>query len=113
LARAYGHPIELDRDAWDPVGPRPIVRRLLNNLLGEYVRRGDFRRALAAVERMQIVLPTIDDIRQRGLLLYRLGRPADAEHELSEYLANSGDETERADIEQHLRWIRRLRASMN
>jgi regulator of sirC expression with transglutaminase-like and TPR domain len=113
LSRAYGRPVELGPDAFEPVGPRPIVRRMLTNLLNEYTRRRDYARALAALDRMQVVLPTIDDQRVRGLLLFRLARPREAEQELTNYLANAPAAPDRESIEQHLRWIRRLRASVN
>lgn len=113
LARIYGQSVSLGPDVYQPVGARMIVRRLLNNLLNEYERREDFARALAAVERMAMALPAIEDWRTRGLLLLRLGKHRQAEEELAAYLANAPDQRDRAEIERQLRWIRRLRASAN
>jgi regulator of sirC expression with transglutaminase-like and TPR domain len=113
LARSFGRPVQLGPDAYEPVGPRMVVRRVLNNLLNEYVRRSDYARSLAVVDRMLIALPIAEDLRHRGLLLFRLGRHREAEEALTNFLANAPEAADRKEIEQHLRWIRRLRASVN
>jgi regulator of sirC expression with transglutaminase-like and TPR domain len=113
LARSFGRPVTLGPEAFEPVGPRPIVRRVLNNLMNEYVRQSDYARALAAIDRMLIALPIAEDLRHRGLLLFRLGRHRDAEESLTAFLANAPNAPDRQEIEQHLEWIKRLRASVN
>lgn len=113
LARSYGRPVQLGPEAYEPVGARMIVRRVLNNLLNEYVRQADHARALAVVDRMLIALPIAEDMRTRGLLLFRLGKHKAAEESLASFLANAPDAPDREQIEQHLEWIRRLRASVN
>lgn len=113
LARSFGRPVHLGPDAYEPVGPRMIVRRVLNNLLQEYVRQSEYVRALAVVDRMVIALPVAEDLRHRGLLLFRLGRHRDAEEALTNFLANAPEAEDRQEIEQQLRWIKRLRSSVN
>jgi regulator of sirC expression with transglutaminase-like and TPR domain len=113
LARSYGRPVSLGPEAYEPVGARMIVRRVLNNLLNEYVRQKDHARGLAVVDRMLVALPIAEDLRIRGLLLFRLGKHKAAEESLSNFLANAPDASDRQEIEQHLKWIRRLRSSVN
>ena len=65
-----------------------MLVRLLFNLKGIYRRRGDYMRALAAVERILVVRPTAKgQIRDRGYLLARLGRPEEAVAQLETYLS--------------------------
>ena len=110
LERIVGHPVELGPADFAPVGPRPIVRRMLNNLFAIYTSREDYRRGLAALERMELALPVVEDRRDRGLLLYRLERHAEAEEALRSYLAAAPNAPDRGAVEQHLDWLRRLRA---
>jgi regulator of sirC expression with transglutaminase-like and TPR domain len=110
LAQIIGHAVALRPEHFEPVGPRPIVRRMLNNLFAIYVSREDYPRALAALERMHLAVPVVEDRRDRGLLLYRLRRFAEAEESLRSYLAAAPTALDRGAVEQHLDWIRRLRA---
>ena len=65
---------------------RQILFRMLNNLKGIYSRRRDSARALAAVERMLLIVPSSPaEIRDRGVLLSELRRPLEAISELSSY----------------------------
>ena len=66
---------------------RDMIVRLLLNLKGIYHRADDNARALTVVERILIVRPTApSQIRDRGYLLARLGRPDEAVTELETYL---------------------------
>lgn len=66
---------------------RDMVVRLLTNLKCAYHRKGDYERALAAVERILVVVPTSPvQVRDRGYLLARLGRDDEAVEQLETYL---------------------------
>jgi regulator of sirC expression with transglutaminase-like and TPR domain len=110
LERILGHPVELGPEHFAPADPRRVVRRMLNNLFAIYVGREDYRRALAALERMHLAAPLVEDLRDRGLLLYRLGRHPEAEESLHSYLAAAPTAHDRGAVERHIDWIRRLRA---
>jgi len=59
----------------------------LSNLKGIYLNNRDETRALAAVERLQILRPgDAEERRDRGFILARMGRDAEARAELLDYL---------------------------
>lgn len=63
-----------------------ILGRMLRNLRGTYLERGNFERALAAVERLMLAEPNnVADLRDRGLLRARLGHVYHALNDLDEY----------------------------
>ncbi len=87
LDRAYGGMIRMQPAFLREASKRDMVYRLLTNLKGIYGNVGDDRRALAAVERMLLVRPaSAADMRDRGILLARLGRDEEAREQLSAYL---------------------------
>ena len=87
LDRVYGEMVRVRPRFLKPAGRRDIVVRLLANLKGIYGNVQDYGRALAAVERILIVHPTAaSQIRDRGTLLARLGRPDEAIEQLQWYL---------------------------
>jgi regulator of sirC expression with transglutaminase-like and TPR domain len=112
LRAIAGRPVELRAEFFQRAGPRTIVRRVLNNLRGVYLAAQDHARALSIVERMEIVHPSREAARDRGLLLFRLRRHGEAEAELRRYLELAPGAPDRAAVEQHLDWLRRLRAEM-
>lgn len=87
LDRVYGKMVRVRPRFLKPAGRRDIVVRLLANLKGIYVNIQDYGRALAAVERILVIHPTAaSQIRDRGTLLARLGRPGEAIEQLQWYL---------------------------
>jgi regulator of sirC expression with transglutaminase-like and TPR domain len=64
-----------------------MIQRLLLNLKSAYLRTKDDESALAAVERLLLLLPDDpDEARDHGLLLYRLKQYRMALAELERYL---------------------------
>jgi regulator of sirC expression with transglutaminase-like and TPR domain len=55
LAAMVGHAVRLAPENFAPVGPRPIVQRILNNLYQIHAARGDAARARAALERIRLL----------------------------------------------------------
>jgi regulator of sirC expression with transglutaminase-like and TPR domain len=75
-----------------PAGPRQILQRILNNLRGIYLQRGDLERTVAVLDRLLLVDP--DDpapLRDRGLLHVRWGDPEQGIGDLESYLAADAD----------------------
>ena len=89
------------------VGPRLIIRRLLNNLRAVHTQREDYRRAISMVERMHLSMPIPEDVREMGLLHLRLKHFAEAEVAFIGYLEAAPGAPDRGAIEQHLDWARR------
>ncbi len=87
LDRVYGGSVPLQAEYLRPAGRKDILGRILANLKGIYLNAHDDVRALAAVERLQLLRPTEpEEIRDRGMILARLGRAAEARTELQHYL---------------------------
>lgn len=110
LQRIVGHPIELGDQHFASVGVRPIARRLLNNLLGVYLRADQPTKALAALERMYLAQPVPRDHRDRGGLLVRLNRLEEAQRAYLAYLSSAPRAPDREVIEQRLARLQRPHA---
>lgn len=90
LDRVYGGTVSLQPSYLRPAGRKDILVRLLSNLKGIYLNTRDDRRALAATERILLVRPdAAEEVRDRGMLLARLGFADDAVQELRDYLARA------------------------
>ena len=88
LRERYGPEARLHPEHLDPVSPRLILVRMLNNLKGIFARRQDHARTLRAVEMILDLLPDPPaERRDRGLLLMQLERDVEALAELEWYLA--------------------------
>ncbi len=82
---------------------RDMIARLLFNLKVACIKAGDDFGALSAVERLLLLHPNdAPELRDRGLLLYRLDRYRDARTSLESYLRARPDAMDREVIEQHL-----------
>ena len=114
LDEVTGGRLEFDGRLLASVTKRDIITRLLMNLKGAYLRANQDEGALAAVERLLLIHPEdLDEVRDRGLLLYRLQRFGAALDALSAYLAARPDAADRDNIAQHVISLRQLLASLN
>ena len=90
LDRVYGGSVRLQPEYLRPAGRKDILARILANLKGVYLNARDDARALAAVERLQLLRPAEpEELRDRGMILARLGRSREAREELERYLAHA------------------------
>jgi regulator of sirC expression with transglutaminase-like and TPR domain len=70
---------------------RQILQRMLFNLKSVYLPREDWERALRTIDFLQALAPwDLDEVRDRGLTLARLGRDAEAADCLKRYLDYRG-----------------------
>jgi regulator of sirC expression with transglutaminase-like and TPR domain len=114
LRETTGGRLEFDERLLASVGKRGMIARLLNNLKGAYLRRGQDALALAAVDRLLLLDPGDGgETRDRGLLLFRLGQYGKALECLRAYLDAAPRAHDRATIERHVLALRQLMASMN
>lgn len=75
-----------------PVSKRQILKRMLHNLKGIYLRRGEFGKGLSVMERLVILEPdSAQEIRDRGLLYLKLECFAQALKDFEAYLAMAAD----------------------
>ncbi len=90
LDRIYGGSVRLHESFLRPARRREMIVRLLNNLKGLYLSMRDHSRALSVVERLLLVRPLAPaEIRDRGVILARLGRKDEALEQLRAYLARA------------------------
>jgi regulator of sirC expression with transglutaminase-like and TPR domain len=68
-----------------PATKKQILARMLTNLKEAYKRRGPLPKALAAIERLLILHPTLDQVRDRGLILAQMNLPGPAWFDLKLY----------------------------
>jgi len=85
------------------LGKRDMIARLLFNLKVSCLKANDDPGALSAVERLLLLHPNDPpELRDRGLLLYRMDRYRDARSSLLAYLRARPDALDREVIERHL-----------
>lgn len=98
----------LDPRRLRPAGPRQILQRVLNNLRGIYVHRGELERTVDVLDRLLLLDP--DDpapLRDRGLLHVRWGDPEQGIADLASYLAVDSDPEDGAEVAEVLAEARR------
>lgn len=87
LDRAYGGMVRMREEFLRPATRVDILARVLTNLKGIYLNARDDARALAAVDRILLLRPSaMVELRDRGLLLARIGRTGEAKADLERYL---------------------------
>ena len=98
----------------EPVGPRVILTRMLNNLVGIYLRNGRFPKALEAVEIILCLQPGQPEwLRHRALLNSQLKNYSRAIADLESYLERAPEAADREEMVRHLTILRMLRSSVN
>jgi regulator of sirC expression with transglutaminase-like and TPR domain len=109
-----GGKLEFHGELISSVSKRDMIARLLLNLKGAYLRVREDEKALAAVDRLLVIHPEdLDEVRDRGLLLYRLQRFGPALGALESYLAARPEAADRTTIEKHAADLRRQISSLN
>ena len=92
LDRVYGGMIRVDDSFLQPATKREMLVRMLVNLKSLYLNVRDHGRALAVVERLLLIRPLRSaEIRDKGVILARLGRKREALEQLEAYLNVSPD----------------------
>jgi regulator of sirC expression with transglutaminase-like and TPR domain len=100
LDQAFGGSVPLQPQHLRDADRRDILLRMLENLKGMYLNARDDDRALAAIERILILLPdSADHVRDSGMILTRLGRAQEAASALRHYLQLVPDAPDRVRVE--------------
>ena len=87
LVQLYGDEMELRPEFFEVVSPRLFLARMLRNLKGIYLQQDEWEQALAAVDRILLLLPDeLMEQRDRGLICYQIGDWIEARHDLDHYL---------------------------
>ncbi len=114
LDRVYDGKVKLEPKMLEPVGPRPMLERLLRNLKSIYVRAEDYRRSLAVLDLLLILDPrNAEDLRDRGLVYAALDCYAVAAADLEAHLVASPETADAAKVVSKIVELRRLAARLN
>jgi regulator of sirC expression with transglutaminase-like and TPR domain len=90
LTAQYGEALPFSEALLGAATKRQVITRLINNLKAGYLRTNDLARALRSVDQLLAVTPwDLDQIRDRGVLNYSLGRVAEAVHDLRTYVEHA------------------------
>ena len=113
LTQMSGGKLELQPEHLEAVTNKQILTRMLSNLLGVY-SASDHRRALSAVERILLINPdSAPHIRDRGLLLAKVGDRTNAIAELERYLGLTPNAPDAEAIREQIKSIRQSQARFN
>jgi regulator of sirC expression with transglutaminase-like and TPR domain len=114
VARALGRRVTLNAEHFAPVTKRHILVRMLANLKGAYVRREEWAKALAIVERLLVLDGEASVfIRDRGSLLVKLGNLLRGAAEWERYLNAHPQAADTEKIKHELRRVRQRLATLN
>jgi regulator of sirC expression with transglutaminase-like and TPR domain len=114
LREVTGGRLEFDGRLLASVSKRDMITRLLLNLKGAYLRANQDEAALAAVDRLLLIHPEdFEEVRDRGLLLFRLRRYGVALDALTAYLAARPNAPDHETITQQAAALRHLLAGLN
>ncbi len=114
VARAVGRRVTLTEDHFAPVGKRHILARVLANLKGAYVRREEWAKSLAIVDRLLVIDgPASVFVRDRGSLLIKLGDLLRGAASWERYLRANPKATDADKVKRDLRRVRQRIASLN
>lgn len=104
LDAVHGGQVRLTSEHLAAATPREILVRMLRNLKAIYTQAKLYRQALAVVERILLVAPqTLDERRDRGLLLGRLKRFSEAVIDLQVYLNLANEATDALHVREQLK----------
>lgn len=90
FSQLHGKAVPFDPSYLDSISPRQFLGRMLTNLKVIYLNRGEWSKALAAIERILLLFPEAPiEQRDRGILYYQMGRWIEATQDLENYLLNA------------------------
>jgi regulator of sirC expression with transglutaminase-like and TPR domain len=97
-----------------PVGTRQVLVRMLANLKAVHAARGEWRAALAAVERILLLVPdAAEELRDRGTIHATLGHGPAALRDWTAYLERAPGAADAGPVRERVRALRRALAALN
>ena len=114
VSSMYGGAVAFQSEFLEPVTKRQIVTRMLCNLKGIYISLEDYLKALSATDRILLLNPEYDaELRDRGLLYFRLECFRSALRDLSAYLERKPDARDAREIRRHVKRLSNLVKMVN
>ena len=108
----YGAEARILPQHLEAIGAKPFLARILTNLKMIYLQRLDIPRALAAIDRILLLIPnSLAERRDRGLIYYREGKLLEARDDLKYYLLNHPDAPDTFEVQQLISQINTLLSS--
>ena len=87
LNQMSGQSVEMQPQFLAAVTSRQFLARMLTNLKATYLDRGEVEKVLAAIERILLLFPNAAfELRDRGILYFRMNRWIEARQDLEAYL---------------------------
>lgn len=110
LIQIYGPTAQLQPAFFQSVSPQQFLVRMLSNLKHIYLSQSQFEKCLSIIELILLITPTApEELRDRGILYYQLGRWPEACQDLEDYLASNPPVEEIRLIDQLLTRMRKQR----
>lgn len=114
VTRMYQGQIEFHDEFLAAVSKKYLVLRMLNNLRSIYLEQQQFRKALAIVEMVLTLTPASgEDLKQRGVLHYRLHNFRQSRLDLESYLFLNPRAPDAQEVRQILHELKRVSAMLN
>ncbi|MBI3694985.1 MAG: tetratricopeptide repeat protein [Acidobacteria bacterium] len=112
--RMYQGKVPFQNDFLAAVDKRYILLRMLNNLRGIYLHRQQLQKALRVVEMILAITPASgEDLKQRGLIQYRLQNYRQARQDLESYLFLNPQAADAEEVKKTLQELKRFSALLN
>jgi regulator of sirC expression with transglutaminase-like and TPR domain len=114
LQEMYNASLPFRPEFLEPVTKRQVLTRMLHNLKGIYIQEGDYSRALAATDRILLLNPaSVCELRDRGLLYFRLECFQNALRDLDAYLDGAPKAEDADEVNEHVHALRTLVRMIN
>src|SRR5262249_58707397 len=114
VERMYEGQIRFREEFLAAVDKKYIVLRMLNNLRGIYLEQRQYRKALAIIEMVLAIAPdSSDDLKQRGLIQYRLRNFKQARQDLETYLFLHPKAADSQEVQEIVTGLKRVSAMLN
>jgi regulator of sirC expression with transglutaminase-like and TPR domain len=114
LDQIYGGGMRLAPEMLTAITRRQMLVRMLANLKTIYLSRRDLRRALAIVDLVLAIYPrSAEDVKQRAVLRFNLGRSRAALADFEDYLKMAPEASDADEVRQTALAIRRQLALLN
>jgi regulator of sirC expression with transglutaminase-like and TPR domain len=109
LVEVTGAALPWDPAYLTPIGPREFIARMLRNLKGIFLQRGEYQLALPFLDRLVAVQPEADhERRDRGMVRFQLGRYREALEDLQNYLERGATQGQAASVQRLANHIRQM-----
>jgi regulator of sirC expression with transglutaminase-like and TPR domain len=109
LVEVTGAALPWDPAYLTPIGPREFIARMLRNLKGIFLQRGEYQLALPFLDHLVAVQPEADhERRDRGIVRFHLGRYPEALEDLQIYLDRGATQGQAASVQRLADQIRQM-----